>query len=149
MKYCSFLIIIFLIISCDVHDDTDQTNFIYQNDSSHEILFTAYFNSENTGSQRIESFFLLQGEKEEFLQTPENWTGPLGTPPFWGSDSIVTIFDDTLSITYDRGRLDGNPMRIANYELVEGETEPYIYLFEFTNEDYERALERGRVIIPE
>lgn len=146
MKFLKLALL--LLVSCDLNDEAEQTNFIYRNESTHEILFAAYFNSEKTGSSRIESFFLLEGEQEEFLQKPEDWTGPLGTPPFWGSDSIVTIFDDTLSITYDRGRVDGNAMRIDNYKLLEGEEDPYVYLFEFTNEDYERALERGRVVKP-
>lgn len=42
------------------------------------------------------------------------------------------------------GRVEVNLMRIDNYTLPEGEVKPYILLFEFTNEEYERALQRVR-----
>jgi hypothetical protein len=142
-KY-GFIFISIIMFGCDINDDTDYTEFVYRNESSHYIEVEA-FNNANS-NVRIRTFDLNTGEEEIFLQQPENWTGPLEIPPFFGTDSVITIFDDTLAITFEPGRLDGNPMRIDNYKLLEGEEDPYVYLFEFTNEDYERALERGRVI---
>jgi hypothetical protein len=119
------------------------TKHVYRNSSDHIVELRSYSNG-----NEYKSFTLKQVEDkvfDNFASEGKN-NPPFDEPRYIGVDSVVTIFDDTLSIMYDRGRLDGNPMRIENYELVEGETEPYIYLFEFTNEDYERALERGRII---
>ena len=139
-----FYLIFLGFISCDTSlEFSGLTHFIYRNSSDHKVRLEAYYNGVLN-----ERYTLNRGHEEVFqdgLREGEN-NPPYDRPRYLIDDSVVTIFDDTLLITYNIGRLDGNPMRIANYELVEGETEPYIYLFEFTNEDYERALERGRIV---
>ncbi|WP_296619278.1 hypothetical protein [Marivirga sp.] len=148
MQYCRLLILILFLTSCDVNDETDITKYILSNESSHEITLIEYYTASGSGNKFQESYYLDVNAQIDFISEPENWTGPLASSPFLTADSIVAIFDDTLSIMYDRGRLDGNPIRIDNYKLLEGEEDPYVYLFEFTNEDYERALERGRIVKP-
>ena len=139
-------LVLYTLYGCDIKDDTDVTKYILSNESDHQIKFTEYNTASGSGNKFQETYNLDLGERIEFISEPENWQGPLESSPFLTADSIVIFFNDTLAITHDKGRLDGNPMRIDNYELVEGETEPYIYIFEFTNEDYERALERGRIV---
>ncbi len=137
-----FLCLVFL--SCDANVEfSGWTKHIYRNNTDHKVELSYYIDN-----VKYESFQLAQEAEKVFDNFPSEGKNnpPFDEPRYIGVDSVVTIFDDTLSIMYDRGRLDGNPMRIENYELVEGEKEPYIYLFEFTNEDYERALERGRII---
>jgi len=138
-----FLIIILLLIGCDRrYAITDTTRYTYVNDSEHKLSFIAYFDDID------ERFELDPEDKISFERSIENWSGPLGRSYFFSADSVLTIFDDTLAIDYNNGRTYGNPMIIENYELLDGETNPHIYLFEFTNEDYERALDRGRIIEP-
>jgi len=146
MRVCWFIIILFLV-GCDGRYSNiyDTTRYTYINNSNHQLDFIAFFNSEN--GSKIERFELAQEEQISFERYLDHWTGPLERAYFVSADSIITIFDDTLAISYNEGRLDGNPMRLDNYELLEGETDPYIYLFEFTDDDYERALERGRIIV--
>jgi hypothetical protein len=116
----------------------------FSNISSHKIDVRIY-----AYEGELFDDFILSVEEEVVRRRDArsgSGNGPLGISIYQAADSIITIFNDTLLIHYDIGRLDGNPMRIDNYQLVEGETEPYVYLFEFTNEDYERALERGRIV---
>ncbi|WKK84072.2 hypothetical protein QYS48_17850 [Marivirga arenosa] len=146
MKNLSILLLCILFIGCDSDlEYSGLTNFIYRNSSSHKVTLEAYYEGELN-----ESFTLEKGREKMFkdgLREGEN-NPAYDRTRYHIDDSVVTIFDDTLSISYDKGRVDGNPMRIENYKLVETETEPYVYLFEFTNEDYQRALERGRVVKP-
>ena len=140
LKLCFFLI----LVGCDANlEYSGWTKHIYRNSSDHKVELLYYIDS-----VKYESFILAQGEEEVFdnFGSEGKNNPPFDEPRYIGVDSIVTIFDDTLSVSYDRGRLAGNPMIIDNYELVEAEAEPYIYLFKFTDEDYERALERGRVL---
>jgi len=146
MKFLKLALL--LLIGCDLNDESDSTKYILLNESGHEITLIEFYTASGTGNKYQESHYLDINAQIEFTSEPENWTGPLASSPFRVADSIVTIFADTLSIMYDRGRLDGNPMRIDNFKLLEGEEDPYVYLFEFTNEDYERALERGRILNP-
>ncbi len=144
MKNFILLFICLVFTACDANlQFSGWTKHIYRNNSDHKVELSYFIDS-----AKYESFILAPEEEEifdNFGSEGEN-NPPFDEPRYIGVDSVLTIFDDTLSISYDLGRLDGNPMRIDNYELVEAETEPYIYLFEFTNEDYERALERGRIV---
>lgn len=144
MKKLSILFLSILLIACDANVEySGATNHSYRNNSDHKVALKAYINGEG------DIDFLLKSNEEivyEHYPSEGEDNPPFSLPRYTWDDSVVTIFDDTLAIMYDQGRLDGNPMRIENYTLLEGEVEPYIYLFEFTNADYERALERGRVI---
>ena len=130
--------------SCDVGlEFSGWTQHIYRNNSNYKIELISY-----TDGNPYPSFSLLKDEENIFDYYGTEGTGnpPVNIPRYATIDSVVTIFNDTLAVSYDKSKLAGNPMRIDNYELVEGEKEPYIYLFEFTEEDYQRALERGRII---
>jgi hypothetical protein len=141
-KFIYFYALLILFSACQ-EPMSGFTEHIYRNSSDHRIALIAYINDEGETD-----FILEQREVKVYDHGPSEGENnpPVDLPRYAWDDSVVTIFDDTLAIMYDRGRLDGNPMRIENYELVEGQKEPYIYLFEFTNEDYERALDRGRII---
>ncbi len=144
MKNLKFLFIYLVFTACDANlEFSGWTKHIYRNNSDHKVELSYFIDS-----AKYESFILAPEEEEIFDNFGSEGKGnpPFDEPRYIGVDSVVTIFNDTLSISYDQGRLDGNPMRIENYELTEAETEPYIYLFEFSNEDYERALERGRIV---
>ena len=132
--------------SCDLNNYSETTNYVYKNNSIHSIESIAYFNSEKTDQKVIKSFVLLEGQDTSFSITPEDWAGPLVLSPLAGADSLHIIYNDTLLQYFDISTMEFNPMRIENYELVEGEKEPYIYLFEFTEEDFQSAVERGRII---
>jgi hypothetical protein len=99
------------------------------------------------GISVAESFNLRSGE-EYIWQIPavdgEN-NGPFGTALFRPHDSVLVYYADTLVMYFDIGKLAGNPMRIENYDLVEAEREPFVYEFVFDEEDYNLALERGRI----
>ncbi len=144
MKNLKLYFFCLILVGCDANlKYSGWTKHIYRNNTDHIVELSYYIDS-----VKYESFNLAQGEDKVFdnFGSEGKNNPPFDEPRYIGVDSLVTIFNDTLSISYDQGRLDGNPMRIENYELTEAETEPYIYLFKFTNEDYERVLERGRVI---
>ncbi len=145
MKYIFYISCIFTL-GCDTNNASDVTKYIFINESDHHIVLTGYSTASGSGNKFIENYDLEIGDQIEFIVEPSDWTGPLANSPFRTADSIVTVFNDSLSIMYDRGRVEGNPMLIDNFTLLEEEENPYIYLFEFTNEDYERALERGRLL---
>ena len=140
----SLILLVFFLFSCGNGEPISGfTQHVYKNHTDHFIKTCGYSGGVVTDS------FSIEANKEYLEEIPprkgEN-NGPYNNPLYEFKDSVLIYFNDTLLIHYDIGRLDGNPMRIENFELVEGETEPYIYLFEFTNEDYERALERGRIV---
>ncbi|MGM0580260.1 MAG: hypothetical protein ACQETL_06250 [Bacteroidota bacterium] len=144
MKKLSILLMFMLLLACDVNVEfSGATNYIYRNDSDHQIQLEAFVNGDN-----IFEFSLMEGEEYVYERGPDEGedNGPIYDTRFGANDSLLVYFNDTLVIQYDKGRVEGNPMKISQYELIESEKEPYVFLFEFTNEDYERALERGRVI---
>lgn len=146
MKKLLYLIFALTISSCGTGEpQSGWTKHIYKNISDHKVELNSYFDGVINESL---SYGIKESKTFDYCCPRGEGNLPADEPRYSAVDSVVTIFDDTLSVMYDRGRLDGNPMRIENYELTEAETEPYIYLFEFTNEDYERALERGRAVSP-
>lgn len=144
MKSVLILILITTIISCDANVEfSGATNYIYRNSSDHHVKLESYVDNKNifefslnTDKEYIRELGPVEGENN----------GPIYSTRFSGNDSILVYFNDTLVIQYDKGRVPGNPMRTDNYELIEANEEPYIFLFEFTNEDYERALKRGTIV---
>ncbi len=132
------------LFSCGTGEPmSGQTDHIFKNLSHHKIDFRNF----NNGNEL--SHFSLQISEEYIINIPARVgqnNGPFNNSVFQGNDSVLLYFNDTLVIQYDIGRVEGNPMRIENYVLIESDWEPFIFLFEFTNEDYERALERGRII---
>lgn len=146
MRKSGILLLFTLITACDANlEFSGATNFIYKNNSDHQILLEAFVKGDN-----IFEFSLKVGE-EYIDETGPNEganNGPLYVTRFAANDSVLVYFNDTLVIQYDIGRIDRNPMKISNYELIEEDEEPYVFLFEFTNQDYERALVRGRIINP-
>ena len=144
MRNIVFCLLLVLSIGCGPEPISGTTDFVFSNISSHKIDVRIY-----AYEGELFDDFILSVEEEVVRRRDArsgSGNGPLGISIYQAADSVITIFNDTLLIHYDIGRLDGNPMRIENFELVEGETEPYIYLFEFTNKDYQSALERGRII---
>lgn len=139
-------LIIFFLVGCGTGEPiSGTTKHIYQNKTNYDIDIIGY----NDDKEAVK--FNLQPEKQYVWDIPARDgadNGPFSTALFRPHDSVLVYYADTLVIQFDIGRLEGNPMRIENYELIEDKNEPYIYLFEFTNEDYERALERGRIIDP-
>ena len=136
--------ILIIVTSCDSNMEfCCATNYIYRNNSDHQVKLESFVDNRN-----VFEFSLNMGEEyiNELEAVEGDGNGPIYSTRFSGNDSILVYFNDTLVIQYDIGRLDGNPMRLDNYELIEANKEPYLFLFEFTNQDYERALERGRIV---
>jgi hypothetical protein len=135
----------FLVASGTGEPTSGRTKHVFKNKTEYSVAVIGYNDVEPAYS-----FELLSEDEHEVVMPAVDGAnnGPFRSPIFQPHDSVLVYYADTLVIHFDIGRLDGNPMRISNYQLIEAETEPYIYLFEFTNEDYERALERGRAVSP-
>ncbi|MGM0580261.1 MAG: hypothetical protein ACQETL_06255 [Bacteroidota bacterium] len=144
MKKLSILLTFMLLLACDANVEfSGATNHVYRNRSDHQVRLEAFVRGDII-------FEMPLSKNDEYIfnipaREGEN-NGPMASTRFGANDSLLVYFNDTLVIQYDKGRVEGNPMKISQYELIESEKEPYVFLFEFTNEDYERALERGRVI---
>ncbi|MFQ3215494.1 MAG: hypothetical protein ACJAT1_001160 [Marivirga sp.] len=133
-----------LFTSCGGEPLSGRTQALYRNSSNHEVELIGY-----VGMNRTDSLNKLYPEEEyiwELGARKGKNNAPSDIIPFQFADYLIMIFNDTVQLKYVYNEIEGNPMRIENYALVEGQKEPYIYLFEFTNADYDRALERGRVI---
>ncbi len=93
-----------LLIACDANLElSGWTKHIYRNNSNHKIEPIAYVNEYEYPDLLLKSdeeivFDLFASEGED--------NPPQTLPRYARQDSVVTIFDDTLAIMYDRGRLD-------------------------------------------
>ncbi|WKK85521.2 hypothetical protein QYS48_27235 [Marivirga arenosa] len=146
MRKYFFLLSVCFLNACGTGEPiSGVTKHIFQNKTNYEVLVIGY----NDGSEAAS--FNLQSEEEYIWDIPARDgadNGPFSTSLFRPHDSVLVFYADTLVIHFDIGRLEGNPMRIENYDLVEGEREPFIYEFIFDEEDYNLALERGRIMKP-
>ena len=144
MKRYLFPILFLLFYACGIGEPVSgATNFIWRNSSNYKIHLKSYVLDE------LVYEFVLDLDEEEIRRLPSESgsnNGPRYATRFEGNDSVQLIFNDSILINFDRGHIEGNPMWIENYELIEDSVEPYVFLFEFTNEDYKRAVVRGRVI---
>ncbi|WKK84073.2 hypothetical protein QYS48_17855 [Marivirga arenosa] len=138
--------IIFFFTGCGTGEPVSgRTNHIYKNATPYIVEVVGY-NDDDVA----ERFRLKNGEEfiREIPAVDGDGNGPFSSALFRPHDSVLVFYADTLVIHFDIGRLEGNPMRIENYDLVEGEREPFIYEFIFDEEDYNLALERGRIVKP-
>ena len=143
MKKHLNLIVLFLIGCGTGEPISGTTKHIFQNKTIYNVEVIGY----NDDREAVK--FKLQPEEEYAWDIPPRDgadNGPFSTALFRPHDSVLVFYADTLVIHFDIGRLEGNPMRIENYNLVDAKREPFIYEFVFDEEDYELALERGRII---
>ncbi len=140
-KFSIFLLFILFIFCCKPEPEDPSTEYTLINSTPCPVEVTGYLNGEV-----LDTYFI--DENAEFYKSFNSFvqTGAIYPPPFEPyADSCVVIYCDSYSITHLRSYEDlyfsspiKNLFHDGDYE-IETSGERVSYVFEFTQEDYERA----------
>ena len=142
MKAIISILIIALLFSCGTGEPMDIVHeYVVKNTSTHNVKLIVYERLPKEDNSFIDSniVYIISQNKEIKM----SYIDVLVDCPFdLFNDSAFVIFDDTKQLIYRQN--DGqvrNILHVNNFKLEKVDDYFYQYVYEFTDEDYEYAIE--------
>ncbi|MGM0580263.1 MAG: hypothetical protein ACQETL_06265 [Bacteroidota bacterium] len=145
-KLNPIFLLLLIILSCEPEPEDSSTEYTLINSTPCPVEVTGYLNGEVLDTYLIDENADFYKSFNSFVQS-----GAIYPPPFEPhADSCLVVYCGTDSVTHLRSYDDlyfSSPIKNLFHEddyEIETDGERVSYVFEFTQEDYERAMEINR-----
>jgi hypothetical protein len=131
------ILISVITFSCLPQEPMYYVSYLVSNNSNHSVRLEVYLVNNETDAFLIpilKTDTIIQGSQEDFVRNP---------PPFF-ADSVLVIYDDSVSIMHYRKEVQiasRNILSDQNWSEIKIGENIYEFQYEFTDADYLEAVE--------